>query len=172
MVQRSSVSDFNHLWSGTFGASGEHTRLKRRSEAMEVETLETTSTEEVLQLLLGRTAFAVQGAQALLALRDALQRGVAEAGIHVEFEPDTVPTTIDWFGLTAAGAAAGALGAGALGLLIGALFGRPMVGLAVGAAAGGIAGGAAGAKAVRRGWRICVTWLPTGGTHALLQPCE
>ena len=139
---------------------------------MEAETLETTSTEEVLQLLLGRTAFAVQGAQALLALRDALRRGVAEAGIHVEFEPDTAPTTIDWFGLTAAGAAAGALGAGALGLLIGALFGRPMVGLVVGAAAGGVAGGAAGAKAVHRGWRICVTRLPTGDTYALLQPCE
>jgi hypothetical protein len=47
-----------------------------------------------------------------------------------------------------------------------------MVGLVIGAAAGGIAGGAAGANAVRRGWRICVTWLPTGDAHALLQPCE
>jgi hypothetical protein len=135
-----------------------------------VRTYKTTTERELFECLRERTELSVQGVDAMRALRTALQRAVADLGIRAEFSPDTAPQVIDWFGLTTAGAATGALGAGALGLLIGALCDRPMAGLVMGVTAGGIAGGIAGANAVRQGWRICAEWLPTGEVHAFLEP--
>jgi hypothetical protein len=112
----------------------------------------------------------VTGHEALVTLRAALHVAAEELGVRVQFAPGTPPDVVDWFGLPALSAASGALGGGAVGLLVGALFEHPVAGVVVGAVVGGVAGGVAGANAVKQGWRLRFTWLPSGEPQAFLEP--
>lgn len=125
---------------------------------------------QVLDQIRRRSHLAVTGHQALVTLRAALHAAANELGVRIQFAPGTPPDVVDWFGLPALSAASGALGGGAIGLLVGAIFEHPVTGVVVGAVVGGVAGGVAGANAVKQGWRLRFAWLPSGEPHAFLEP--
>src|ERR1700712_2852255 len=100
------------------------------------------------------SSLVLRGAAALHALRGAIEVVGREAGIKVVFDPASDPTLVDYLTVASVQGLEGAAKGALIGLFIGALAGKPEVGLLLGAGLGGATGVARGVHQVQKGWRV------------------
>lgn len=96
----------------------------------------------------------LQGVQDFRVLRKAIDRAAQNAGVTVEWDPNSTVDMREMLGVVSWSAAHWCVAIGTLGLMLGGFTERPGTWVAVGCGVGAIAGGIHGYQAVRSGWRI------------------
>jgi len=96
----------------------------------------------------------LRGTAGLHAAREAISLAMNAAGLKVTFDPESEPAIVDFLTVPVLTALDKALPWALLGAAIGAIAGRPAVGLSLGTGAGLIFGTVRGLELVHQGWRV------------------
>lgn len=110
--------------------------------------------QDFLHTLAERGQVILQGVQDFRMLRQAIERAAQNAGVAVEWDPNSSVDFREMLGVISWSALHWCVAIGALGLMLGGFTERPGTWSAVGCGVGAIAGGIHGYQAVQSGWRI------------------
>lgn len=120
------------------------------------------STEGLVAQILRERHVVLSGLENIRKLKHALDQAIQQLGVRVEWDPSSPAELRDYLGvMTLSALHYGFIGGGA-GLLIGALFRDPELGLKVGGAFGLAYGAGRGYSNVRKGWRLR-SWYDAAG---------
>jgi hypothetical protein len=97
---------------------------------------------------------ALRGAAALQSLRSALALAAKQLNLCLEFDPASEPDLVDYLAIVAVETNDAVLDLAMVGLLIGALLGRPALGATMGLGIGVGVGLVRGLDRIDAGWRI------------------
>jgi hypothetical protein len=109
---------------------------------------------QIIRIVQTNGILVLRGATALQSLRSGLTLATKQLNLSLVFEPESDPDLVDYLSVVAAKATNEALDLALVGLLLGALFGRPALGASIGLGIGAGIGIVDGLDRVSAGWRI------------------
>ena len=110
--------------------------------------------QDFIHTLSERGQVILQGVQDFRVLRKAIERAAQNAGVTVEWDPNSSVNVREMLGVVSWSALHWCVAVGALGLMLGGLTERAGTWTAVGCGVGAIAGSIHGYQAVQSGWRL------------------
>lgn len=112
------------------------------------------SLQDVAQTLAERGQMIATGFDQLARIKRIIEQAVQELGLRIVVDPDTPPELKDYFGVMLLTSLQGGLAGAGLGVVAGAIFGRPREFMTFGAVVGALLGAGKGHTRVKAGWRL------------------
>lgn len=110
--------------------------------------------QDVARTLAERGQMIATGFDQLARIKRIVEQAVRELGIRIVVDPGTPPELKDYFGVMLLTSLQGGLVGAGLGVVTGALFGRPREWTTFGAVVGALVGASQGHARVKAGWRL------------------
>lgn len=112
------------------------------------------SLQDVVWTLAERGQIIATGFDQLARIKRIVEQAVRELGIRIVVDPDTPPELKDYFGVMLLTSLQGGIVGAGVGVVAGALFGRPREWTTLGAVVGALLGASQGHARVKAGWRL------------------